>query len=71
MQPRHGMPLWPTCSSCRWMNSRSTARSCKTCRIRREAIVRTVVALSQALKLRIIAEGVEHATQVDALVANG
>jgi EAL domain-containing protein (putative c-di-GMP-specific phosphodiesterase class I) len=53
------------------MNSRSTARSCKTCRIRREAIVRTVVALSQALKLRIIAEGVEHATQVDALVANG
>ena len=35
------------------------------------AIVRTVVALAQALKLRLIAEGVEEAAQIDALVGNG
>lgn len=35
------------------------------------AIVRTVVTLSQALNLRLIAEGVEDASQINALVANG
>ncbi|MFM5075670.1 MULTISPECIES: EAL domain-containing protein [Aeromonas] len=35
------------------------------------AIVRSIVALSKALNLRLIAEGVEEAAQIEALVGNG